>query len=294
MFRQQIQKAPELKSLREIGLMREAGKLVAKAHRICREIAKPGVKTVEINRAVEELYAKHGALPLFKGYKGAMKVPFPAVTCLSLNEQVVHGIPGNRVLKEGDLLKIDTACKLNGWCADAAVTLPIGKVRAERLRLIKVAQEVLQIAIVEMGRRRWWSEVSVRMQQHAEDAGFRVVETFVGHGIGREMHENPQVPNYCNKELREKGDFRLEPGLVLAVEPMVNMGRSEVDTLTDHWTVVTKDGLPSAHVEHTLAITENGVVVITGDEEPADLTAAPAAESPVIAAAAPGTAAQPG
>lgn len=267
MFRQQIQKAPELKSLREIGLMREAGKLVARAHRICREMAKPGVKTVEINRAVEELYAKHGAIPLFKGYKGAMKVAFPAVTCLSVNEQVVHGIPGNRVLKEGDLLKIDTACKLNGWCADAAVTLPIGNVRAERLRLIKVAWEVLNIAIVEMGRRRWWSEVSVRMQQHAENAGFRVVETFVGHGIGRDMHENPQVPNYCNKELREKGDFRLEPGLVLAVEPMVNMGRSEVDTLTDHWTVVTKDGLPSAHVEHTLALTENGVIVVTADEE---------------------------
>jgi methionyl aminopeptidase len=282
-FRQQIQKAPELKSLREIGLMREAGKLVAEAHRICRELAKPGVKTVEINRAVEAHYAKYGAIPLFKGYKGAMKVPFPAVTCLSLNEQVVHGIPGSRVLKEGDLLKIDTACKLNGWCADAAVTLPIGKVRAERLRLVKVAWEVLQIAIVELARKRWWSEVAVRMQQHAEDAGFRVVETFVGHGIGRDMHENPQVPNYCNKELREKGDFRLEPGLVLAVEPMVNMGRGEVDTLGDHWTVVTKDGLPSAHVEHTLALTENGVIIVTADEEPAN-TLPSTSEMPGVAA----------
>src|SRR5262245_53802775 len=134
--------------------MRESGKLVARALRICRDLAKPGTKTVEINTAVERLYAEQGAIPLFKGYQGT-KVPFPAVTCISLNEQVVHGIPGNRVLKEGDLLKIDTACKLNGWCADAAITLPIGNVRAERLRLIRVAQEVLEIAVVEMGRRRW-------------------------------------------------------------------------------------------------------------------------------------------
>jgi methionyl aminopeptidase len=179
----------------------------------------------------------------------------------------VHGIPGNRVLKEGDLLKIDTACKLNGWCADAAVTLPIGKVRAERLRLVKVAQEVLEIAIVEMGRRRWWSEVAVRMQRHAETEGFSVVENYVGHGIGRVMHENPQVPNFISKDLKERTDFKLEPGLVLAVEPMVNMGRREVDTLGDYWTVVTKDGLPSVHVEHTLALTAKGVVVITADED---------------------------
>ncbi len=266
MFRQNLQNAPELKSMREIGMMREAGKLVAQALRICRDLAKPGVKTVEINRAVEAFYAGHGAIPLFKGYMGP-KVPFPAVTCLSVNEQVVHGIPGNRVLKEGDLLKIDTACKLNGWCADAAVTLPIGNVRAERLRLLRVAQEVLDLAIVEMGRRRWWSEVAVRMQSHAEKQGFSVVEQYVGHGIGREMHENPQVPNYISKDLKDRSDFKLEPGLVLAVEPMVNMGRADVDTLGDHWTVVTKDGLPSVHVEHTLAITPQGVVVVTRDEE---------------------------
>jgi methionyl aminopeptidase len=265
-FRQNIQKAPELKSIREIGLMREAGKLVARALRLCRDLAKPGVKTIEIDRAVEEFYARHGAIPLFKGYMGP-KVPFPAVTCLSVNEQVVHGIPGNRVLKEGDLLKIDTACKLNGWCADSALTLPIGTVRAERLRLVRVANEVLQIAIVEMGRRRWWSEVAVRMQTHTEKQGFTLVESYVGHGIGREMHENPQVPNLISKDLKDRSDFRLEPGLVLAVEPMVNMGRPDVETLPDHWTVVTKDGLPSVHVEHTLAITPQGVVVVTADED---------------------------
>ncbi len=234
--------------------------------RICREMAKPGAKTIEIDRAVEAFFAGFGAIPLFKGYPG-QKVPFPASTCLSVNEQVVHGIPGSRTLKEGDLLKVDTACKYNGWCADAAVTIPIGTVRPERLRLLKVAQEVLQIAINEMGRRKWWSEVALRMQKHAEQAGFSVVQQYVGHGIGRDMHENPQVPNFVSKDLRERHDFRLEPGLVLAVEPMVNMGRRDVDVLGDHWTVTTKDGLPSVHVEHTLAITPQGVMIVTADEE---------------------------
>ena len=158
MLRRVVQKAPELKSLREIGLMREAGKLVARALRLCREMAKPGAKTLDINQAVENLYAAHNATPLFKGYDpGGTGTPFPAVTCMSLNEQVVHGIPGGRPLRDGDLFKVDTACRLNGWCADAAITLPIGVVRAERQRLIKVAEETLRVAIEEMGRRRWWS-----------------------------------------------------------------------------------------------------------------------------------------
>ncbi len=291
---------PELKSAREIGLMREAGKLVAEALRLCRAMVKPGVKTVEIDQAVEALYAWHGAVPLFKGYPG--RVPFPAVTCISLNEQVVHGIPGQRVLREGDLLKLDTACKLNGWCADAAITVPVGEVTPEKRRLIEVAEKVLQTAMTEMGRRKWWSEVATAMQRVAESAGFSVVTQYVGHGIGRTMHENPQVANFfscwtcpqcratyhlpgkaprvpglcdrdgkalvpqANRETR-KSDFPLEEGLVLAVEPMVNMGRPDTDTLRDHWTVVTRDGLPSAHVEHTLALTREGVYVVTADEE---------------------------
>ena len=185
---------------------------------------------------------------------------------MSLNDQVVHGIPGPRALRDGDLLKVDTACRLNGWCADAAVTIPVGVVRSERLRLVKVAEEVLQIAIDEMGRRRWWSEVASRMQRHTEQNGFTVVEQYVGHGIGRDMHEAPQVPNFVNSELRKRGDFRLEPGIVLAVEPMVNMNRANVRLLDDQWTVVTQDGLPSVHVEHTLAVTAHGVVVVTADE----------------------------
>src|SRR5262245_49390931 len=154
--------------------MREAGKVVAAALRIARELTKPGVKTAEIDRAIEDHYNRHNALPLFKGYPGAnQKVPFPAVTCLSVNDQVVHGIPGPRVLREGDLLKVDTACKLNGWCADAAITLPVGEVRPELQRLVKVAWETLHIAIEELARRRWWSEVALKMQQHVERAGYR-------------------------------------------------------------------------------------------------------------------------
>src|SRR5215469_16767667 len=168
MLRAFFPQKPELKSPREIGLMREAGKLVAEALRMCRSMAKPGVRTIEIDQAVEALYASRGALPLFKGYPG--RVPFPAVTCISLNEQVVHGIPGQRMVREGDLLKIDTACKLNGWCADAAVTLMIGQVSAEKRRLVEVGEQVLRAAMIEMGRRKWWSEVAGQMQRVAESA----------------------------------------------------------------------------------------------------------------------------
>jgi len=267
-----FQRPPELKSIREIGLMREAGKLVARALRMCREMVKPGLATIELDGAVDALFTQHGALPLFKGYPG--KVPFPAATCISLNEQVVHGIPGPRVIREGDLVKIDTACKLNGWCADAAITVPVGEVRPEWRRLIRVGEEVLAIAIAEMGQRKWWSEVAMRMQQHAEAAGFSVVKQYVGHGIGRTMHENPQVPNFVNRDVR-KHRFRLEEGLVLAVEPMLNMGREDTLTLKDHWTVVTRDGLPSVHMEHTLAITKAGILVITADEDAQAMAPAP-------------------
>jgi methionyl aminopeptidase len=264
MLRSLHSQAPELKSPREIALMREAGKIVSQALRICRDKAKPGTRTIEIDSAVEELYKRHGALPLFKGYPGP-KVPFPAVTCISLNEQIVHGIPGQREIRDGDLVKIDTACKLNGWCADAAITIMVGAVRPERRRLVDVGEQVLNIAIQELGRRRWWSEVASRMQRHAETAGFSLVEQYVGHGIGRIMHENPQVPNYVSRDMK-KYDFRLEEGLVLAVEPMVNMGRADTRTLGDHWTVVTKDGMPSVHVEHTLALTSKGVEIVTRDD----------------------------
>jgi methionyl aminopeptidase len=264
-FRRIFTKAPELKSAREIGLMREAGKIVAEALNVCRSMARPGVRTIEIDQAVEAIFARHNAIPLFKGYPGP-KVPFPASTCISLNEQIVHGIPGQRVIKDGDLVKIDTACKLNGWCADSAITIIVGEVRPEWRRMVSVANEVLDLAMRELTRRRWWSEVALAMQQYVQRAGFSVVQQYVGHGIGRVMHEQPQCPNYVDKEVK-KHDFRLEEGLVLAVEPMVNMGRDDTDTLADHWTVITRDRLPSAHVEHTLALTREGVVVVTADQD---------------------------
>lgn len=265
MWRSPFPRGPELKSPRELALMREAGKLVARALQLCRQMLRPGIRTQDLDRAVEDFYARHGAIPLFKGYPGT-HVPFPAVTCISINEQVVHGIPGPRVIQEGDLVKIDTACKLRGWCADAAITVAVGQVRPERRRLIAVAERALQIAIEEMPRRRWWSEVAARMQKYVEDAGFSVVQQYVGHGIGRFMHENPQVPNFVSRDMN-RFDFRLEEGLVIAVEPMVNLGRPETRVLSDHWTVVTRDGLPSAHVEHTLALTRDGVLVLTAPPE---------------------------
>ena len=262
-FREFFSKAPELKSLREVGLMREAGKIVAEALAKSRELAKPGVRTAEINAAVEAIFERCGAMPLFKGYAiPKVPVPFPASTCISINEQVVHGIPGQREIRDGDMVKIDTACKLNGWCADAAITVLVGNVRPERRRLVESGEKVLQIAIEELGRRRYWSEVASHMQRFAEGTGFSVVKNYVGHGIGRTMHEAPQVPNFVNREMK-KQDFRLEEGLVLAVEPMLNMGRPDIRVLSDHWTVVTTDAMPSVHVEHTLAITSNGVVVVT-------------------------------
>lgn len=263
MLKANTNRPPELKSAREITMMREAGKLVARAMRICRDMAKPGTRTIDIDREVEKFYDQHQAVPLFKGYPG--KTPFPAVTCLSVNEQVVHGVPGPRVLKEGDILKVDTACRLNGWCADRACTFAIGQITTEKARMIKIAYETLQIAIDLMPKRKWWSQVASEMQRHVEKAGFSVVTSYVGHGIGRTMHENPQVPNYVDKETR-KTDFKLEPGLTIAVEPMVNMRKGDVDTLGDTWTVVTRDRMPSVHVEHTLALTPNGVFNITADE----------------------------
>lgn len=275
MLRNSNNRPPELKTLREIGLMREAGKLVARALKICRDLAKPGVCTLDIDQAVEKFYADNLAIPLFKGYPG--KTPFPAVTCLSVNEQVVHGIPSRRVvLKDGDLLKVDTACRLNGWCADRAITIPVGQVTPEKLRLIRVGEETLKIAIDLLTKRKWWTQIASEMQRHVEKAGFSVVTQFVGHGIGRVMHESPQVPNYVDRDTR-KHDFKIEPGLTIAVEPMVNMRRADVDILGDHWTVVTRDRMPSVHVEHTLALTAQGVVIITDDAGSFDVDEAPAA-----------------
>lgn len=249
-----------LKSRREIELMRQAGRLVARAHQLVRQSLEPGLTTREVDAVVERLFEEHNATPLFKGVPG--EVPFPAVTCISVNQQVVHGIPSDRKLQQGDIVSVDTGCRLNGWCGDAAWTYPVGEVDPLKRRLLQVGEKTLNVAIRELPRRALWSQVAGMMEKTVKQAGFAVVEEFVGHGIGQEMHEDPQVPNFIGKKLREH-DFRLEPGLVLAIEPMVNAGTKRVKILSDHWTVETADGKPSVHFEHTIALTSDGAEVLT-------------------------------
>jgi methionyl aminopeptidase len=250
-----------LKSRREIALMREAGQIVAQALAEAARMVQPGVRTREISAWIEKVFEKAGAEPLFKGVSG--KVPFPAVSCISVNEEVVHGIPGDRVLQSGDLVSIDTGCRLAGWCADSAWTYPVGDVDEVGQRLLEVGRGVLELAIEEGRRKSCWSEVAAPMAKTVRNAGFSVVEDFVGHGIGREMHEDPQVPNYVSQSLT-KADFKLEPGLVLAIEPMVNAGAKATRiSKQDHWTVITRDGKPSVHFEHTIAFTAEGPVLLT-------------------------------
>ena len=255
----------KLKSPREINMMREAGRVVAFAHEKIRQAARPGATTAELDALAAAVFREHGAIPLFRGVPSTVKgkPPFPAVVCASVNEQVVHGIPSpKRVLREGDILSIDTGCKLNGWCGDAAVTLAIGEVRPEIRKLLDVTKQTLDLAIRAMGRAKLWSEVATLMEQYVKSQGMYVVEKFVGHGIGQDMHEEPQVPNFISKALK-KQDIRLEPGVVLAIEPMVSLGTKEVKTLDDGWTVVTKDLRASAHFEHTVAMTPDGPRVLT-------------------------------
>jgi methionyl aminopeptidase len=250
-----------LRSAREIALMRRAGLVVWGAHQVAAALVRPGVTTGEIDAAVEKFFLEHDAIPLFKGVPG--KVPFPACCCISVNDEVVHGIPGSRVLVPGDVVSIDTGCSLNGWCGDSAVTHPVGEVEPRVQQLLDCTRGVLALAIQLMATRNRWSDVAAEMAKYVRDHGFSVVENFVGHGIGRSMHEDPQVPNFCTPAFRRNHDFELEPGLVIAVEPMVNMGSKKVRALADHWTQSTVDGQASAHFEHTVAITDAGPVVLT-------------------------------
>jgi methionyl aminopeptidase len=254
----------KLKSPREIALMREAGRVVVEALAKIRRLAIPGATTADFDAAVSAIFQAHGATPLFKNYPNPAKgkPSFPAVICASINEQVVHGIPNRRPLREGDIVSIDTGCRLGGWCGDAALTLPIGAIRPEHQRLLAVTSETLELAIRAMGRCRYWSEVASLMERYVKSQGMYVVEKFVGHGIGQDMHEDPQVPNFVSKALR-KNDIRLEPGLVLAIEPMVALGTKDVRVLDDFWTVETKDRGFSAHFEHTVAMTPEGPRILT-------------------------------
>ena len=245
----------ERKSPQEIARMREAGQVLVAAMWLCREMAKPGVSTLEIDQEVEALIRKAGARPAFKGYRG-----FPATICASINDEVVHGIPAaHRRLKEGDIVGLDLGAIVDGYHADAAITLPVGEVTPDVQRLLDVTRESLERAIAESRSGNRLGDVSAAVQRHVEAAGFGVVRAFVGHGIGRELHEDPQIPNFG-----EPGTGPvLKPGMVLAIEPMVTMGHWGVRVLADRWTAVTEDGSLTAHFEHTVAITESGPDVLT-------------------------------
>ncbi|MDP4127093.1 MAG: type I methionyl aminopeptidase [Bacillota bacterium] len=244
----------KLKNASQIERMRKAGRIVAETLELMREHAKPGITTLDLDRIAEKYIRSKGAIPAFKGYNG-----FPASLCTSINEQVVHGIPSLRCLESGDIISIDCGAILDGYVGDAAVTLPIGEVGEDLLKLLRVTEESLMkgIAQAKVGNRLF--DVSHAVQTHVEANGFSVVRDYVGHGIGSAMHEDPQIPNFGKPG---RGP-RLEVGMALAIEPMVNMGTYEVKTLKDHWTVVTKDNRPSAHFEHTVAITENGLEILT-------------------------------
>ena len=254
-----------LKSTREIALMRRAGLAVWQAHQIATRMVRPGATTAAIDRAIAEHFEKLGAQPLFMNYPNSIrnKPSFPAACCMSVNEAVVHGIPTNKPLAEGDILSLDTGCRLNGWCGDAAYTYAVGRIAPDVQRLLEATQGVLSLSIELMGAKSYWSAIAREMATYIRDHGFSTVECFVGHGIGRDMHEDPQVPNFPSRSLRGSGDFRIEPGLVIAVEPMVNMGTKRVKLLSDQWTQVTADGKPSAHFEHTIAITADGPSLLT-------------------------------
>jgi methionyl aminopeptidase len=242
------------KSPGEIERMRAANALVADVLAELAAMVKPGVTTQELDRVAERLVREGGAEPAFKGYRG-----YPATLCASVNEQVVHGIPSARQLVEGDILSLDMGVKLNGFFGDSAVTVPVGRISEDAQRLLLVTQEALQhgIAQVRVGNRV--SDIGHAIQEHVERHGFSVVREFVGHGIGAALHEEPQIANYGEPG---RGP-RLAEGMVLAIEPMVNMGRPAVKVLADGWTAVTRDGSLSAHFEHTVAVTRQGPLVLT-------------------------------
>jgi len=243
-----------LKSKRELDIMRSASRIVTEVLQIVQASCKAGITTRELDRIAEEETRKRKAKAAFKGYRG-----FPGSLCVSINHEVVHGIPGPRLLEEGDAVSLDFGILYNDYYGDAALTVPIGKVGQGLAQLLKVTEESLYLAIDQMVPGNHLTDVSRAVQAHAEAHGFSIVREFGGHGIGRKLHEDPWVYNYV---IDGRG-VKLQPGLVLALEPMVNMGTEKVKIMSDGWTVVTCDGLPSAHFEHTVAVTETGPEILT-------------------------------
>ncbi len=245
-----------LKSAHELALMREAGRIVAEVLAQIGETVAPGVTTSDLEAIAEEIIVrKHKAIPSFKGYRG-----FPGMICASVNEEIVHGIPGPRELNEGDIVSIDVGAIYKGFHGDAAVTVAVGEVDAESQRLMSVTAEALRVGIDTMRPGNWSTDISKEIEAYVESQGHVVVREYTGHGIGRKMHEDPQIPNYFEPRM---GRVRLRPGMTFALEPMVNVGGWRTRVLGDDWTVVTADGKRSAHYEHTVAVTKNGPEILT-------------------------------
>ena len=246
-----------LKSAHELSLMREAGRIVAEVLGRIRETVAPGVCTSDLEKIADQIIVgKYNATPSFKGYRG-----FPGMVCASINEEIVHGIPGPRVLNEGDIVSVDVGVIYKGYHGDSAITVGVGEIDAESQRLMDVTAKSLQVGIATAEAENWTTDISKAIQDYVEGQGYSVVREYTGHGIGRQMHEDPQIPNY--HEPRIGGRVRLRPGMTFALEPMVNIGGWRTRVLDDKWTVVTADGKRSAHFEHTVAVTKNGPEILT-------------------------------
>ncbi len=246
------------KSKKDLDKMREVGELIAEVREELRKMVGIGVTSLELNDAADRMIRGRGAIPTFIGYHG-----FPYAICASVNEQVVHGFSNDIPLKEGDIISIDVAATYNGFVGDTAITVPVGKISDEVAQLIKVTEECLHLAIEQCYPNNRVGDLGYAVQSHAEKFGYGIVRDYVGHGIGRKMHEAPQIPNYGRPGTREK----IRPGYCFAIEPMINLGGAETKVLGDKWTVITADGKPSAHFEHTIAVTEEGPEILTLTKE---------------------------
>ena len=246
-----------IKSNKEIEKMRKAGKITGGALVAAGEAIRPGMTTRELDSIIRKYIESHGAKPSFLGYGG-----FPGSACISVNDEVIHGIPGGRKIEEGDIVSVDVGAYIGGYHGDSCKTFAVGKVSEEVAALLKSTEESLYIAIEMAKPGVRLGDIGAAIAKHNEDNGFSVVREFVGHGVGKELHEDPEVPNYG----KAGHGLRLQPGMVIAIEPMIHMGTKEIKTMPDHWTVKTIDGKPSAHFEHTIAITQDGCVILTKAE----------------------------
>ncbi len=246
-----------IKDSHELALMREAGRVNALALETMRKLVRPGITTLELDAAAEMVIRDHGGKPVFKGYPGP--TPFPGTICVSINDELVHGIPGKRKIQEGDIVSIDCGTLLNGFVGDSAITVPVGEVDPVARRLIEVTEQALWEGIAKMRAGNRSGDVSWAIQNYVEKNGFQVTRDYTGHGVGREMHEGPQVPNYGNPG---RGVI-LRPGMTIALEPMVLVGTPRTRVLANQWTVVSADGSLTAHYEHSIAVTEGDPEILT-------------------------------